>query len=188
MGSHGSGSCLPAHALPLHPGCPNWAVRNPLWFRAASGRLLRGLGRRGGTPCQLQGHHQITLRLPLRRSGLDRNQLRFPQARLGGVVSPPAALAPSPLYNSGCHVLRGIEVTGLRMETTGERRQQREERSRLGRGAKAAGVSHGTASLSPPTAKLDAAAARQHGPLARSPRCSGTRAAGEAMLWGWLSS
>lgn len=77
------------------------------------------------TPCQLQGHRQITPRLPLCPSRMDQNQLWFPQPWLSG-ISLPRALALHSLYNSGCRFLRAIEVTVWRMEITGERLQQRQ--------------------------------------------------------------
>lgn len=111
----------------------------------------------------MQGRHQITPQLPLCRSGPDRNQPQFSQPRLRHIVSLPRALVLSRLYNSGCRFLHAIEVTVLRMETTGERWQQREQRSCLGQG-RAEGASCSAASLSPPTVKLEAAAAHKHGP------------------------
>lgn len=93
------------------------------------------------TPCQLQGHRQITTRLSLCRPGPGWNrlwfpQLWFPQPRLRRAVSLPRALTLSPLYNNGCRFLQAIEVTVLRIETTRKRRQQWEEKSCLGQGTK----------------------------------------------------
>lgn len=104
-GFRGSGSHLPAHALPR---CA-WAAQtgwqeNPSWFRAmhlagcsnAWGGACAQEGREH-TLCQLQGRHQITLQLPLCRSGLHRNRLQFPRNG-SGILSPFPEHSPSAVY------------------------------------------------------------------------------------------
>lgn len=130
----------------LRLGCPNWVARKSLLVQGhASGRLLQcpgrsvcagGQGARAVPAARPSPDHPATPPVPIRAAS---EPAPVPPPWLRHAVSLPRALALSRLCNSRCRFLQAIEVTVLRMEATGERRQQWEERSYLGWGQKQKG-------------------------------------------------